>query len=162
MTFTFRRAVPTDAAAIQGVRLESIRTLGPLVYTPEQVEGWAVGKTIEAYADQIGQGHVITTVAVEGEKMLGWGDYHFDAKTGTHRIGVYVRGSAARQGVGRAVFQAAELLARAAGAQEIRNAASLAAVPFYTVMGMEIVEEGTSTLRNGVALPCVYMRKVLL
>ena len=161
--FTLRDAVPGDAPAKEDVRAESVRTLGPAAYTPEQVAAWAAStRSVEECAAWIAGRPGATTLAVAPDgRVLGWSDHTLDTTTHTHRIGVYVRGSAARLGVGRALFQAAEHKARGAGAVEVRCDASLVAAPFYRAMGMHEVGRGVHTFRDGTALPCVFMGKRL-
>lgn len=72
-----------------------------------------------------------------------------------------MRGSAARQGVGSALWQLAEAHARAHGATAITLEASLAGVAFYRALGFVEIERRDVQLRNGVAIPCVVMRKDL-
>lgn len=161
--FKLRPAVPEDAAAIRSVRADSIRALGPAAYTPEQVTAWANdAKTVRDYAQHIASGQVSTTLAMSGDgQVLGWSDYGFYAKTGTHGLALYVRGDAARRGVGRALFEAAEVLARRAGASELRCTASLVAESFYRAMGVKATGRSVHTFRDGTDLPCVLMAKRL-
>jgi GNAT superfamily N-acetyltransferase len=157
--FTLRDAVPGDAAAKEDIRADAVRALGPAAYTPGQVEAWAAStRGVESCAAWMTARPGATTLAVAPDgRALGWSDYSFDAETRTHRIGVYVRGSAARRGVGRALFRAAQDKARAAGAAEVHCDASLVAAPFYRAMGMREVGRGAHTFRDGTALPCVFM-----
>ena len=74
---------------------------------------------------------------------------------------VYVRGAAARRGIGTALFHLAEQHARAHGATAIHIQASLAGVEFYKKNGFEETGRGEATLPSGQSMPCVFMRKRL-
>ena len=100
-------------------------------------------------------------IAVAGDppRVLGFSSYHRDGAQ--HRTAVYVRGEAARQGIGSALFRRAEADALAAGATAIDIAASLVAVDFYAAHGFEAVGRGEHRLRSGRRMACVFMRKTL-
>jgi GNAT superfamily N-acetyltransferase len=86
----------------------------------------------------------------------------------THRVdndhdgaSVYVRGGAARRGIGTALLRLAEDHARTAGAKTIQIQASLAGVAFYRANGFEEHGRGEAVLMSGRSMPCVFMRKHL-
>jgi ribosomal protein S18 acetylase RimI-like enzyme len=78
-----------------------------------------------------------------------------------HGVAVYVRGRAARQGVGSALLRSAETAAIAAGASRLEIDASLAARDFYLAHGFEEIGRGAHLLPSGCSMPCVFMRKDL-
>jgi putative acetyltransferase len=98
-------------------------------------------------------------VAVSGNHVLGFSSYRVD--DGKHRTAVYVRGEAARIGVGTALFNEAEAAARKQGASEIHVDASLAAVRFYEDLGFEELARGQHRSKSGTFMDCVFMRKLL-
>jgi ribosomal protein S18 acetylase RimI-like enzyme len=101
-------------------------------------------------------------VAVSGPdtaRVLGFSSYR--VVDGKHRTAIYVRGEAARQGIGTALFQVAERAARERGAPEIHVDSSLAAVDFYKDRGFEEVAVGRHQLQGGPVMDCVFMKKVL-
>src|SRR5215510_13199374 len=83
-------------------------------------------------------------VAIRSTDVLGFASYRLDE--GKHRTAVYVRGAAARQGVGAALFRAAESIARRCGAIDIHVDASLVAVCFYERQGFERLGLGSHRL----------------
>jgi len=93
----------------------------------------------------------------KSEKVLGFSSYRF--VEGKHRTAVYVRGSAARIGVGKALFDSAEAAAKERGATEIHVDAALGAVKFYKACGFEELSAGQHRLGNGVLMDCVFMKK---
>ena len=74
---------------------------------------------------------------------------------------VYVRGQAARRGLGTVLLRRAEAHAIAAGAAAVRIEASLAGAVFYEVSGYVEVGRGEISLRSGHPIQCVFMRKSL-
>jgi putative acetyltransferase len=156
--FVVRAAVPEDYDGIAEVHMDSIRTLGPAKYDADAVNDWASVRTGEEYARRANDGAKLF-VAVDGGSILGFSDYR--AAQGRHRTAIYVRASAARSGVGTALFERAEAAAREGGATEIHVDASLVAVPFYLANGFEEIGRGEHTLRTGRTIPCIIMRKRL-
>jgi GNAT superfamily N-acetyltransferase len=67
----------------------------------------------------------------------------------------------ARRGVGRAILDACEQAARAAGFREAEMMATLAGEPLYRACGYEEVERVQAAPVDGVAVPLVKMRKAL-
>ena len=76
-------------------------------------------------------------------------------------MAVYVRGRAARFGIGSALLRSAEDSAMGAGASSIHIDASLAAVEFYKANGFEEIGRGEHRLWSGRAMACVFMRKAI-
>lgn len=74
---------------------------------------------------------------------------------------MYVRGRAARLGLGTTLLRLAEEHARAHGATSIQIQASLAGVEFYKANGFEALRSGEAVLMSGKSMPCVLMRKQL-
>jgi ribosomal protein S18 acetylase RimI-like enzyme len=92
-------------------------------------------------------------------EVLGFSSHRIDGTD--HGTAVYVRGRAARLGIGSALFRAAEASAIAAGATSIDIDASLAAVEFYKAHGFEEVGRGMHPLPCGRSMACVFMKKDL-
>jgi putative acetyltransferase len=95
----------------------------------------------------------------DNPQVLGFSSHASDG--GEHRTAVYVRGAAARRGIGTALFRAAEAGAVGAGATRVNVDASLAAVEFYKANGFEEVGRGEHRLWSGRPMACVFMRKEL-
>src|SRR6187551_1148115 len=92
--------------------------------------------------------------------VLGFASDHRVEGT-EHGTSVYVRGAAARQGIGSALLRLAEAEAAARGATCIRIEASLAGVEFYKANGYDEVARGGTRLMSGRPIACVFMRKVI-
>ena len=160
--FEVRRAGPADVNAIAAAHLDSINSIGPQYYPPDIVADWGAQITGSFYLPAMlgGETFFIAIGALDGAPaVLGFSSHRIDGKE--HGVSVYVRGSAARRGVGSALYRAAEASAIAARASSVRVDASLAAIEFYTVHGFE--EEGRRALPlpSGRTMPSVQMRKRL-
>jgi putative acetyltransferase len=157
-----RRGHPRDADAIASAHLDSIRSIGPAFYPPDVVEAWSSGLTPDIYVKAMegGEAFFIALGDIDGEPaVLGFSTHRVDdAQDGAS---VYVRGGAARQGIGTALLRLAEEHALAHGARSIQIQASLAGVEFYKANGFEEVGRGDALLMSGRSMPCVFMRKVL-
>jgi putative acetyltransferase len=158
-----RRATEEDAAAIASAHLDSIRTLGSRFYAPDLVEAWGEGLTEDIYvkAMQSGEAFFIAIGQLDGQQVvLGFATHRVDDEQ--DGASVYVRGCAARQGIGTALLRLAEQHARANGATSIQIQASLVGVEFYKANGFEELGRGEAVLMSGKSMPCVVMRKELI
>ena len=157
-----RRAASSDAEAIALAHADSIRSIGPGFYSPEIVEAWGSGLTPDLYIKAMEGGEVffIATGRLDGQPVvLGFATHRVDDDQ--DGASVYVRGRAARRGIGTALLRLAEDHARAHGAKTIQIQASLAGVEFYKANGFEELGRGEARLMSGHSMPCVFMRKVL-
>ena len=161
-TVATRRATAKDAEAIARAHLDSIRSIGPAFYPPAVVKGWCAGLTPDIYvrAMEDGEAFFIATGELDGgPAVLGFSTHRVDADQ--DGVSVYVRGSAARRGIGTALLHLAEERGREHGAKTIEIQASFAGVEFYKANGFEEVGRGEARLMSGRAMPCVFMRKTL-
>jgi len=162
-TFEIRRAQPSDAEDIAVAHRDSIRSLGAGFYSPHVVDDWAEGLTADVYIRAMEGGEVffIAVADIDGASaVLGFAsDY---TREGTqHGTSVYIRGGAARRGIGSALFTMAEAEAIAKGARSIQVEASLAGVEFYKANGFVELARGETRLRSGRPIGCVFMEKSL-
>jgi putative acetyltransferase len=157
--FRIRRATPSDADAIARAHRDSIETIGPRFYPAEIVGEWSSGLTPDKYRRAMEHGEVFFIAVDEHDMVLGFSTHRIDGRQ--HGTAVYVRGSAARRGVGSALYRLAEADAVRAGAGSILIDASLAAVEFYKAHGFDETGRGHHRLRSGCLMPCVFMRKAL-
>jgi len=164
MDFETRQARPSDVEDIALAHRDSIQSIGAAFYPPEVVDAWQEGVVGELYLEAMAGGEVffIATGRVEGASIvLGFAsDYPIEGSR--HGTSVYVRGSAARRGIGSALVRLAEAHAIAAGATRIEIEASLAGVGFYTANGFTEIGRGVTHLRSGYAIDCIFMRKDLV
>jgi len=158
-----RRAHPSDADDIALAHRDSIRSVGPAFYPPNVVDDWGNGLTGDVYLKAMEGGEVffVATGKVDGNTLvLGFAsDYCIEGST--HGTSVYVRGFAARRGIGSRLLRLAEAHALANSATSIQIEASLAGVDFYRANGFTEVGRGETRLMSGGAIACVFMRKDL-
>ena len=159
----FRIAQSSDAEAMADAQKDSIDSLGAEFYPPDAVEAWKAAVTPDLYLDAMRRGEVfVIAIADIGGRPLVLGfasDYPIEgAKHGTS---CYVRGIAARRGIGTALLERSEAHAIANGAKSIEIEASLAGVDFYKANGYVEVSRGEIRLTTGYPIACVYMRKSL-
>ena len=163
MTFRTRRASPSDAKDIASAHLDSIRSLGAGFYPPEVVDDWAEGLTADLYINAMERGEVffIAVEAIDGANaVLGFAsDYEREGLQ--HGTSVYVRGAAARRGIGSALFKMAEAEAISKGATSFQVEASFAGVDFYKANGFIEIARGETHLQSGQPIGCVFMEKTL-
>lgn len=159
-----RRADRSDADNIALAHRDSIRSIGPQFYPPNVVDDWSEGLSGDLYVRAMDAGEVffIASGTVDGRQVvLGFAsDYRIDGVK--HGTSVYVRGSAARRGIGSRLLALAEDHAVANGAAEIHVEASLAGVEFYHANGFIETGAGETRLRSGRPIACVFMRKSLV
>jgi putative acetyltransferase len=162
MEFRIRIASPADADRIATSHLDSIRTLGPLYYDQNIVDEWCGRIQPEMYTSAMADGEqffvAVDEVAPDAD-VLGFSSTHASEKG--HRLAVYVRGRAARRGIGSALLREAERAARASGATIINVDASLAAIEFYRANGFDALGAGAHRLASGAHMACVFMQKRL-
>ena len=154
-----RRATPADAPAMAVAHLDSIHTIGPAFYSPELVDAWAASVSPEMYVKAMATGEVFFIAVARDGAVLGFASHV--PNRDNDGASAYVRGSAARQGLGSALWRLAEAHAREHGATAIAIEASLAGVGFYRAHGFVEIERCDVPLQNGVTIPCVVMRKDL-
>ena len=160
-TFETRRAHPSDAEAIAMAHRDSIRSIGPRFYPDHVVDAWGEGLTGDRYIKAMAGGEVFfIAVAQAGgaSEVLGFAsDYRREGSQ--HGTSVYVRGAAARRGIGSALLKLAEAEAISRGATHVHVEASLAGVEFYKANGFVEVGRGLTHLRSGRPIECVFMEK---
>ncbi len=161
VTHKIRPAEEGDANAIAAAHVDSIRTLGPGAYDAEIVEAWGAPRSGERYVSAMRQGEAFFVAAPSPENgsVLGFSSHRVER--GIHRTAVYVRGAATRQGIGSRLLQRAIDVALLQGAEEVRVAASLVAVPFYLKNGFVELAAGSHRLQKGPEMACIHMKKAL-
>jgi GNAT superfamily N-acetyltransferase len=159
-----RLARSSDVDQIALAHGDSIRSIGSRFYPRDVVDAWQEGLTRRLYLDAMKRGEVffIATGTVEGTPLvLGFAsDYQIEGSR--HGASVYVRGIAARRGIGSALFRAAEAHAVARGASSIEIEASLAGEEFYRLHGFVEIGRGETRLTSGHPIACIFMRKDLI
>lgn len=155
----FREAAHADADAMAAAHRDSIQSLGASFYSPEAVAAWQEGVRGQLYLEAMDRDEVFF-IATRSNEVLGFAsDSPIDSDK--HGASAYVRGSAARRGIGSTLLCLAEARARLRGARSVEIEASLAGVDFYRRHGFREIGRGDSLLTTGAAIGCVLMRKDL-
>jgi GNAT superfamily N-acetyltransferase len=157
-----RVATAADAGAIADAHRDSIRTLGSAFYAADAIADWQDAVTGDLYLQAMDRGEVffVTCAAGQPARVLGFSsDYPIGGTL--HGTSVYVRGSAARRGIGSALLRRAEGLALERGATDVQIEASLSGLAFYAANGFAEVGRSETHLPTGRPLACVVMRKAL-
>jgi ribosomal protein S18 acetylase RimI-like enzyme len=160
--FAIRTADPDDADAIAAAHVDSIESIGAGFYGADVVRDWGAAIQPGMYRRAMAEGETFFVAVVSrdaGREVLGFSSHRVDA--GQHGVAVYVRGMAARRGIGSALLRIALSSASAAGAPGVQLDSSLAAVDFYRANGFVEAGRGDHRLGSGRAMACVVMRKDL-
>jgi GNAT superfamily N-acetyltransferase len=99
--------------------------------------------------------------AIEGANVVLGFASDYVREGSQHGTSVYVRGPAARRGVGSTLFKLAEAEAISRGATSFRVEASFAGVEFYKANGFVETGRGETHLKSGRPISCVFMEKIL-
>ena len=150
-----RAARPGDAAAILRVHEQSIRELGPAGYAPEEVESWAAGLRTEGYVEEMASGETVLVAVVE-RAIVGFG-----ALKNEEISALYVAPDMVRRGIGSALLQSLEVIARDQGRSRLRLTATLIGETFYRTHGYREVERRKHPTRGGLLIESVVMAKDL-
>ena len=158
-TLIIRPAVAEDRPAIRKVHSASIREICSEHYTAEQVLAWI------PVHDPDGRDYPIHDagflVAEDDLGIAGFGEVRPEGDgTGEVRA-VYVRPDRIRSGVGRALYNSLELIAREGGVRELHLDASLGSGAFYEAMGFAMRSEADHLLSSGALIRCLHMTKRL-
>ena len=158
-----RRAGPADVDAMALVHRDSIRSLGAEFYAPASIANWAEAVSTQLYLAAIDKGEVffVASGVVDNTRTVVGFSSDYPMTGSTHGTSVYVRGSAARAGVGSALLRTAEEHARRTGAAAVEIEASLAGVEFYRSHGYVDLGRVQTRLTSGRFIECVLMRKEL-
>ncbi len=152
-----RKARREDCHSISSVHSAAVRGIRTALYTPEELQAWAVPKQPESYEETI-RSKEFFVAEDEGGVILGFGVLNQEI---AEVEAVYVAPEAGRRGIGLEILRKLEERASAQGLMELRLNASLNAVPFYEHAGYVAQEPSKYRLQTGVEIACVPMIKTL-
>jgi N-acetylglutamate synthase-like GNAT family acetyltransferase len=153
---TIRRARQEDCQSIVRVHTAAVAGIRTTLYTPEEIQSWAIPKNPESYWDSIRDKEFF--VAEEGGVVMGFGVLNPES---AEVEAVYVSPEAGRRGVGLQLLRKLDERALARGLGVLRLYASLNAVPFYKRAGYIAQEQSKYRLSTGVEIACVPMVKTI-
>lgn len=151
-----RRAVPSDAAEIWGIRADAVRAGCRDHYPAAIVAALAAEPIPETFPATLGR-HYFAAALLEG-RIVGFAALKRDPGIVD---AVFVRAEGMRQGIGAALLAHVEARARMLGLAALSLKASLNAVPFYERAGYVAGEPARHTTRSGLEIACVHMEKRL-
>ena len=153
---TIRKAQQEDSQSIRSVHTAAVSGIRTDLYTPEEIEAWAVPKTLESYWESIRTKEFF--VAEDDRIIIGFGVLNPES---AEVEAVYVSPEAGGRGIGRELLRKLEQTARVRGLGVLRLNASLNAVPFYKKAGYVAQEQSKYRLSTGVEIACVPMTKLI-
>ncbi|WP_306054175.1 GNAT family N-acetyltransferase [Natronococcus wangiae] len=160
-----REATPEDADAIADVHAAAVRELGGSDYDDRQVLAWLANVHPERYPIDEADAGIRVVVAERGDRLAGFGWLDCDPsgrdESTAEIVAVFVRPDAVREGIGRAILERLERLARDAGLEAIVLVASKHAIDFYRRQGYEDDETVELEMTDDVSLAGLRMRKRL-
>lgn len=175
MQISTRFAQLDDIPRLNDMIAQSVRGLSVGYYTPQQIESsikYIFGVDTQLVIDGT---YYIAEIDGQLAGCGGWskrntlygGDQHkdiedplLDAKTDAARIrAFFVDPDFSRKGVGAHIINVCEAAAREAGFKRLELGATLPGVPLYKAMGYTVINEGSTTLADGVLLEIVRMGK---
>ena len=151
-----RRARQEDCHSIGSVHTAAVRGISKGVYTPEEIEAWAVPRDPSDYEESIRSKEFF--VAEDEGAIVGFGVLN-------QEIGeveaIYVSPTVGRRGIGLEVLRKLEARASDLGISELRLNASLNAAQFYQRAGYVAQEPSKYRLLTGVEIACLPMVKAI-
>ncbi|WP_070884642.1 GNAT family N-acetyltransferase [Pseudomonas argentinensis] len=129
-----RRALDSDAEAISGLIVQTLRLSNAGDYSPEVIDRVAANFDVAGVRGLMASRQVF--VALDAARVIATASLAGDVVRS-----VFVLPELQGRGVGRVLMRHVEGLARTAGIQQLRVPASLTAVPFYKALGYAVVRE---------------------
>ncbi len=153
---TLQEYRPEDLPAMERLFYDTVHTVCAGDYSEEQLSAWADGQADGDAWNQSFLAHYTITAWMEGV-LAGFADLD-ESGSVPYLDRLYVHKDYQKRGIGRALAEAMEEKARAAGAEEITVHASITARPFFEQLGY-VTERKQEVVRRGVCLSNFAMRK---
>jgi putative acetyltransferase len=150
--FSLRRARPADAAACAAIMRAAVRALPSGVHPARTLAAWSSLPALY-HRWAMGPGGETYLVGERSGRRLGYA-----ALQGDELTGLFVRPSAAGQGLGAALVACAARLARRRGKDALRVVAAAHAVSFYARLGFRPARPVHVPLPGGARLEARHMR----
>ena len=156
-----RHAKEADAQGILEAHRSAVHEIASRDYPQDILNEWAKPLTPDRTENYLKNSlpKETTLVAEVDGRIAGFGAI---VESENELRAVYVSAQFARQGIGAALLNALETLAKKLGCPELHMDSSVTAERFYKTHGYEVLERGEHTLRSGRRMVCVKMRKSLV
>lgn len=154
-----RAARLADAEAIATIHARAIRVSAASYYSEDELDAWVGRMTAATCAEAMRSRSMLVAVTREvPPRVVGFAQLHPEEAVVE---AIYVDPEFERRGIGRALAQALESVARTFELPWLVADASLNAVPFYRALGFRQVALDRHQPAPGVHLACVVMEKKL-
>ena len=157
-TISVRSARRNEWAAILAIHHRAIHEIASADYPAEVLAVWGPLVTqpdLSQFDAKIERGQVVIVAEVNGV-LVGFGELVPD---NNELLALYVNPDYLRQGVGTAILNELERIARRRRLPFLQMDSSLTAAPFYQANGFEAVRSDFHVLESGERMVCVKMRK---
>lgn len=151
----FRRITGADAAEFFELRRRAILAGCTGYYSDEVLRAWTDPSTDGSLADRLTEHFYFAEIngEIRGSGTINIHSGRIDA--------IFVHPISFRQGLGTAIVQHLEQIARTLGLRRLVLDATLNAADFYRSLGFEGDTTGTYASSRGIVLPCLPMTKSL-
>lgn len=158
MSVSIRSMRSEEARRFLEIHHESVRGIAAKDYPASGIDGWApiTDEIVKRFLSNCD--HEIRLMAEIDAQPVGIGAI---VLSNSELRACYVVPSAARRGVGAALVEEIERIAREHGLAYLRLESSLTAEPFYAALGYKAEERGELVLASGVPMAAIKMRKQL-
>jgi putative acetyltransferase len=160
MPLRIRSADETDVVAIRAAHRRSVLEIAANDYPAEVIAEWGADQSsaaVEKHKAAVRSGNEIVWVAEINGKIEGFSAL---VPSENELRAVYVTGTAARCGVGRALLQVLEAKAREFGLLKLQMHSSVTARLFYEKCGYKNLGPDVHTLNSGREMDCFFMEKI--
>jgi GNAT superfamily N-acetyltransferase len=161
---SIRNARVEDASAFVHLHYQAVHAMAADSYEKSILDSWSSSKFEERIAAversiKENPDNAFKLMAEVDGVIVGLGE----VVPGANELrAVYVAPQAARLGIGSAILDKLEDIAREKGSKELWLDASLNAESFYVARGYKSEERGVHELRSGEKMDCIKMRKTLV
>lgn len=132
-----RRARIEDAAELSRLHKSTIRHVNAMDYDDAQVRVWSKRTSAKRFRES--HDMAVRFVAVEGDRIIGFGDFKKDDPETFW--GLYVHKDHLGRGIGTALMKRLEQEAKSMGTDTFTLKATVTAKAFYEKQGFEVVRE---------------------
>jgi len=160
MAVVVRGLRPSETRTFLGIHHAAIRVTAAADYPAEVIEAWAPLPITDDLVERVltNAGNEIRLAAVSSDEIVGIGVV---IPRRQELRACYVSPKAARTGVGTAIVEEIERIARAHQVPFLELDSSLTTEMFYLRLGYRVLERGQHLLGSRVPMACVKMRKDL-
>lgn len=157
---SLREASREDAAAMARIQSASLRERASEHYTDDQLARLAPSEpAAEAIPDtEFADDSCCPIVAETDDTVLGWGSVHLDEGV---LAATFVDPDSTGRGIGRAIVERLETIAREEGIERLTVPASLNAAGFYETLGFDRRREIDASGPDDTDIPAIELVKEL-